>query len=111
MLTLNEDEKIWLDRYRTALDIKYPGNVLDMIVFGSKARGDSHSDSNLDILLIIREGDWKLKWEIEGLGYELAIGTQAIPTIAILTEAENKHRLEQESSFLETVQKERISVR
>ncbi len=111
MLTLNPDEQVWLQEYKKALEEQYPGLVQDFIIFGSKARGDAREDSDLDVLLIIREGDWRFKKQVEELGYELAIGTLAIPTILIYTVEEKVQRLQRQSSFLETVQEEGISVR
>lgn len=34
--------------------------VEQIIIFGSKARGTATADSDLDLLVVIREGDWRL---------------------------------------------------
>lgn len=111
MMQLNQDDQQWLENFRSTLDFQYPNLVDEIMIFGSKARGDDREDSDLDVLLTIREGDWKLKWEIEGLGYELAVGSKTVPTIMILTEKEKEEMLNRRSSFLETLQREGETVR
>src|SRR5438445_9676276 len=54
MLELTKEEQAWLDAYREALDKKHPGTVQEIIIYGSKARGQARLDSDLDVLLIVR---------------------------------------------------------
>ncbi len=110
MLILNPDEQVWLQEYKKALEEQYPGLVQDFIIFGSKARGDAREDSDLDVLLIIREGDWRFKDKVADLGTEIAIGSNCVPSIIVYTEAERKQRISRQSSFLELVQKEGMVV-
>lgn len=110
MTRLNQDDRIWLIAYRNLLESRYPNLLRDITIFGSKARGDSRDNSDLDVLITIRDGDWKLKWEIEGLGYELAVGSSTVPTITILTVAEKEELQNRESTFLETVQREGVPI-
>ena len=51
MLELTKEEQAWLDAYRKALDKKHPGTVQEMLIYGSKARGQAHAESDLDVLL------------------------------------------------------------
>ncbi len=110
MLSLNYDDKIWLEQYKEILQSRFPGVVKDIIVYGSKARGDVREDSDLDVLLIIKEGDWRYKLQLADAGYDLAIGTDCVPSIIILTEEEKNERIQNESVFYEFVQEEGISV-
>ena len=55
MLQLTADEQAWLDSYRAALDKKHPGAVHEMLIYGSKARGQAHAESDVDVLLIVKD--------------------------------------------------------
>jgi len=105
-----DEDQSWLDAYQKALDEQYPGLVQEIIVFGSKARGDDRQYSDFDVFMVICEGDWRLKWELEGLACELSIGTNTIPTVMIFTEHEKKEMEEKQSSFYENVLDEGIKV-
>ena len=60
-MKLTREEKHWLEDYRQALAQQFPGLVEQVVIFGSKARETATADSDLDILVVIRKGDWRLK--------------------------------------------------
>jgi predicted nucleotidyltransferase len=60
-MSLTAVDKSWLDAYRKAIVKIKPGAVMRLSVFGSKARGDDRPESDLDILLIVKDGAAGLK--------------------------------------------------
>ncbi len=44
---LPADEQTWLDAYCQVRKEQHPGVVARMVIYGSKARGDDHPDSDL----------------------------------------------------------------
>ena len=62
----------------------YPNRVRRMILFGSKARGDSHAYSDIDVLLIVDREDWRFRHAISSiaadvsLAYDVLIGPRVI---------------------------------
>ena len=111
MMTLTAQEQAWLDDYRRILHERFPGLVQDIIVFGSKARGEARPESDLDVLLVIREGEWQQKRALALPGYDLAIGTDVVPSIQAYTAAEWRRLEEQQSVFREAVDHDGVSVR
>ena len=57
MLELTKEEQAWLDAYRKALDKKHPGTVQEMLIYGSKARGQAHAESEAAQLSV---GQWSV---------------------------------------------------
>ena len=55
---------------------------------GSKARGDAHPESDIDLMLIVRNQAEDLKRVLRRLGYDLAATSWAVPSILARTEAE-----------------------
>jgi predicted nucleotidyltransferase len=87
-MKLTPEEQAWLDAYRQALAQQFPGLVEQIIIFGSKARETATADSDLDLLVVIRDGDWRLKDTVTQPGYLLAIGTDVVPSIMVYTTEE-----------------------
>jgi len=108
---LTPEDRAWLDAYGRALDEKFPGLVEEMILFGSKARGTATADSDLDLLVVIREGDWRLKDEVTLPGYELEIGTGVVPSIIVFTKEEWDRHRECQAPFWITVTRDGVEVR
>ena len=44
-----------LKRFRTALDALYGDRIERVVLFGSRARGDAHDDSDYDIAVFLRD--------------------------------------------------------
>ena len=60
------------------------GVVQQTTLFGSKARGDSHAGSDIDILVLVDEQNWTLRDKISqlasrvSLNYDVLLGTQVV---------------------------------
>ena len=59
-------------RGRQVLNERHAGVVVRMVIYGSKARGDAHTDSDLDVLIIVRNDSGALKRTLRDIGYDLA---------------------------------------
>ena len=94
MLKLSADEQTWLDEYRQALNERHAGVVVRMVIYGSKARGDAHADSDPDVLIIVRNDSGALKRTLRDIGYDLAATCRAAPSVFAYTQDEWQHRKE-----------------
>lgn len=109
-LTLTREERIWLEAYQKALEAQFADLIKDLIIFGSKARGSSNEDSDLDVLIIIYEGNWETKKSVAEPGYMLAIGTEVVPSLIVLTAEEWIYHQDYEAPFWQTVTRDGIPV-
>ncbi len=103
-------EQTWLDDYRQALSKQFPELVEEMVVFGSKARGEAGPESDLDVLVIVREGDRGLKRAIRHLAHELAAVSDAVPSIMVYTREEWIRRERNASPFYQAVTRDGVRV-
>jgi uncharacterized protein len=110
MLQLTDAEQAWLDAYRKALEQKHPGAVHELLIYGSKARGQAHADSDLDVLLIVKDDVGGLKSELRWIGYLLAAKTDVLPSILAYTEAEWESRRRSGSTFRKAVERDGVRV-
>lgn len=109
-MKLSREEQAWLDAYRQTLAEQFPDLIEEIIVFGSKARGTDTADSDFDLLVVIREGDWRLKDAVAQPGDRLAVGTDVVPSIIVLTRAEWETHRKRQAPFWLTVTRDGVAV-
>ena len=109
-MRLTPDEQAWSDVYRHALGERYPDTIHRMVIYGSKARGDSHPDSDLDVLLIVRNEAGALRRPLRRLGYALAVAFNTVPSILAYTQEEWERRKRSGSPFRQAVERDAVSV-
>lgn len=110
MLQLTNEEQAWLDAYRAALEKKHPGAVREMLIYGSKARGQAHAESDLDVLLVVKNESAKLKRELRRIGYLLAATADVLPSILAYTQDEWESRKRSGSTFRQAVERDAVRV-
>ena len=110
MLQLTEEEQAWLDAYRKALDKKHPGTVKEMLIYGSKARGQAHAESDVDVLLIVKNEAGARKRELRRIGYLLAATAEVLPSILAYTQEEWESRKRSGSTFRQAVERDAVRV-
>lgn len=107
-MMLAPEERAWLDAYRKALADQFPGLVEEILIFGSKARGEAGPDSDLDVLIILGEGDNKRKREVRHLGHSLAVVSEAVPSIMVYSREEWLSREKSGSPFYRAVMRDSV---
>ena len=110
MLNLHPEEQIWLDEYRKAIRERHPGTVVRMVIYGSKARGDAREDSDLDVLVVVRNEASALKRPLRRIGYDLAAASWAVPSIFAYTQEEWEDGKRRGFPFQQAVEREGVSV-
>jgi predicted nucleotidyltransferase len=109
-LQLTESEQEWLDAFRAALAAEYPGVVEKILIYGSKARGDAGPDSDLDVLLIVKDHAAAQKRALRRIGYGLAAATDVVPSIMAYTCTEWEQRKQTGSPFRQSVERDGVRV-
>lgn len=66
-MELNKEEKLTLQRLKNNLIEKMGDDFVELKLFGSKARGDARTDSDIDVLVIVKSEDW----HVSDLVYEI----------------------------------------
>jgi uncharacterized protein len=110
MLELTKEEQAWLDAYHEALKREHPGTVREILIYGSKARGQARAESDLDVLLIVNDEAGALKRELRRIGYLLAATAEAWPSILAYTEEEWESRKKSGSTFRRAVDRDAVRI-
>ena len=110
MLSLASQEQAWLDSYRQVLADNFPDMIEQIIIYGSKARGDAGPESDIDVLVILRSGDRTTKSKVREIGHLLAVTSSAVPSIMVYTLEEWSARKEGGSPFYDAVTRDGVRV-
>lgn len=75
---LTKDQKAAVLRYIEILKKKYGDKIGRVVLFGSVAKGISDEESDIDILVVLKNGDNKLRDEISMAAFEIILNNNAI---------------------------------
>jgi predicted nucleotidyltransferase len=117
-LDLNAQEQAALAEYQTRLLTKFPHRIRRIALFGSRARGDAGPDSDLDVLVVLgdgqksRDGFYPLgltdpAWrEIVGMTFDLLMdyGVDISPTVM------SEDEFAEQPPLVQTITKEGIDL-
>ena len=103
-------EKAWLEAFVEAIRRDYAYMVRRALLFGSKARGDWHAESDIDILVIIRDEAKASGEAIEALSNELPGAPESLPVVLTHTESEWNELGKWKADFHQVVEREGVSV-
>ena len=73
MTKLRENEKLELAEFLKKIEEKFSKEITQTILYGSKARGDSNKDSDIDILIILEKKNMKIRREILTLTSQISL--------------------------------------
>lgn len=107
---LTRADRRWLRHYRKRLEGDFKGQTEQVLFYGSKARGDSVPDSDLDVLLIVRDSAAHLVRRMRDVGYLLAAEGDVVPSILAYTQSEWEARRVSGSPFREAVERDKVQI-
>jgi predicted nucleotidyltransferase len=77
-IKMNKNQREALSRYLEILRQEYKDQISRVILFGSLARGEPDPESDIDLLIVITNGDQKLKDEISMACFDIILETNVI---------------------------------
>lgn len=107
---LNKTEEKALREFKEILVKKFGENVRTIRLFGSKARGDSHPESDIDVLVLIKKSDFRVKDQIVDVAGEILMKYNIYISPRVITEDHFSYLKYLETSLVENIEKESILV-
>ncbi len=107
---VNIREKPIIEEFKRRIEQQFPGELVRLVLFGSKARGDATIESDVDLLVVIRSENWRLGDEIRGVGYALELEHGVVLSIQVMGERHYEELKARGSTFLTNVEREGLAV-
>jgi len=102
-----EEEKI-IKQFKKQLLQEYPGQIISIIVYGSKARGDHQPESDIDVLVIVKKDDWNFFDAIRRRGYELDADIDYKMSIQVMTQQKFEYLQENGFQFIQNILRDAV---
>ena len=87
---------------------KYGDKVEKIILFGSYARGKVREESDIDMLIITKTEDFKMRREIAGIAFDLLLKTKKYISAKVISKSDYEQLRETQTSFIKNVTAEGI---
>jgi predicted nucleotidyltransferase len=94
---------------RIAVVERFSDKVVTVLVYGSKARGDYHDESDIDVLVIVTESDWKFADKVREIGYALDEEIDYRLSIQVMSETKVAYLRENNFQFAQNIFRDAVS--
>ena len=109
-MALNAEEKIVLKQLKAELRQTLGNLLIELKLFGSKARGDDTSDSDIDVLVIVTNYDWHICDIVYDIATDISLQADLCISPKVLSKNIFDQMCKEETSFIRNVSRDAITV-
>ena len=107
-LTLKEKKVI--EEFEKRVKDKFADEIVKIVVFGSRARGEAGKNSDIDILVITSSDDWRKGDEIREIGYDLDEHIDYRLSIQVISESHMNYLRSNGFQFIKNIESEGVVI-
>jgi predicted nucleotidyltransferase len=86
--SLTTSEREALEGFAQRLRLRFGDRVHSVILFGSKARGDSGPDSDIDVLVRLADDDPELRWDVHRLAARVSLEHDVLISVRVASRSQ-----------------------
>jgi len=107
MNQLSQEERSVMRRFRAEMEALYPGRIDRILVFGSRARGDSRKDSDLDVAVFLTEPapDYRDRQAVAAMAADICVEDGLFIHASLL----GAERWEEDSFLLDNIRRDAVA--
>lgn len=99
-----------INLFKDKVYTEHKENIQDLIIFGSVARREAKTDSDIDIFIIWKGNKLEGWHSLESIAFNVLLETGVYISLKIVTPSEYKRLLQNDDHFLETISQEGIII-
>jgi uncharacterized protein len=75
---LTDHDRLAVQQLGARLAVELGENLVDLVLFGSRARGDASLDSDIDVLVVLSESNWPVEHRVLMIASRLSLECDVI---------------------------------
>ena len=107
---LTDQEKATLKEFKAKLQEVFGGQLIELRLFGSKARGDGCADSDIDVLVIVTSDDWRICDVVYGVATDVLLQTDILISPKVISENLLGQLQKEDTFFFRNISRDAVAV-
>lgn len=109
-MALDTREKSALTQFKTDLEQVLSGQLIELKLFGSKARGDDRPNSDIDVLVIVATDDWRIRDKVYDVATDILLQRDVCISPKVISKKKFEQLCKERTSFMSNVSRHAITV-
>jgi predicted nucleotidyltransferase len=109
-MKLSEKETLAVQKLKNILKERIGDDLVELKLFGSKARGDARADSDIDVLVIVKSEDWNVSDLVYEIVTDILLEESVSISPKVISEKKFKAQTEEGIPFIKNVVREGVTV-
>ncbi len=109
-MALNAEEKSALMQFKAALEQALAGQLIELKLFGSKARGDDRRNSDMDVLVIVASDDWHLRDKVYDVATDILLQMDVCISPKVISKNRFDRLCKEGTSFIRNISKDAVTI-
>ena len=105
-MKLTTEEQKAVEQFATTLRQRWGSRIVEIRLFGSKARGDAGPESDVDLLIVTERDDWQLKEQIGRVSTDILLAQGIYLSIKVVGKSLYQRLVALEAPFITNVLRE-----
>ncbi len=110
-LNLSSRERTAVRDFLTAVRMAYGENIQYTALFGSRVRGDSLQNSDIDVLLIVTDDHWKVQQSISKISSEVSLKYDVVLDVRIISTSRWQYYAEIQAGLYQNISREAVPLK
>jgi len=106
--SFNSQEETAIQIFLTQLRNLFEDAINNIILYGSKARGDAFVDSDIDLLIVMESDDWKVRNQVSDIASRISLEFDILISPHVVSRNNWQRMLQAPLSFYENIFREGI---